>query len=470
MPAHVNNTRRGIEGLAATIRMVNMGDRTARLFSIFTVLGVLLSGIALGVEVDHATVDSPASAATTDPQTLPPANPQSPASEALPPSTDVTASPQPRQHKTIPLDKFYQAIQSEQALSPYNPTLSESFYNLGLALQHNQQHQEALDNLRRALHIIRINSGIYSLAQSPVLRAIIDSHRALNRVEDTTADYHHLFWLHVKSFGENDPRLIPVLNELSHWHLSAYTLDPDDAAFDHLATSHSLNSAALGLAEAAPYTTRVELLRTQALTSFFLAGHEGDDWRSAYDSRFRFNTEPLNAGLPARGEVLTSSSYRNGRVAYEEIIAILEQQPTATAEEKIRAYTELGDWYLLFNRRESALATYAQALNLARQMPAPENVTNQFFSAPQLLPAIWVDGAAAVDVANPATSYVEARLDVSKTGTPSNVEVVASLPKDDVILRRTVRSRLKKARFRPRFVDGVATDTQGMLIKIPALN
>ncbi len=446
-----------------------MGGRTARLFTILTVLGVLLSGVALGLGIDPAVADRTEDAATEDPQLLSSANPESPAIEALSPATDVTEN-KPPPHQAVSLDKFYQAIQSEQALGPYNPTLSESFYNLGLALQQNQQHQKALDTLRRALHIIRVNSGIYSLAQSPVLRAIIDSHRALNRVEDTTADYHHLLWLHVKSLGENDPRLIPVLNELSHWHLNAYTLAPDDSAFDHLTTSHSLNGTALGLAAAAPYTTRIELLRTQALTSFFLAGHEGDDWRSAYDSRFRFNTEPLNAGLPARGEVLTSSSYRNGRVAYEEIITILEQQPAATAVEKIRAYTELGDWYLLFNRRETALATYAQALHLAQQMTAPEIITHQFFSAPQLLPAIWVDGAAAADAVNPATSYVEARLDVSKAGSPSNVEIVASLPEDDVILRRTVRSRLKKARFRPRFVDGVATDTQGMLIKIPALN
>lgn len=450
-----------------------MGGYTARWFTSFTVLGVLLSGVALGAEVGHATADRTNGVATADSQTIPPpASPENPASEALPPSIDVIESAQPPPGKAADLDAFYQAIQSEQALSPYNPILSESFYNLGLALQHNQQHQEALDTLRRALHIIRINSGIYSLAQSPVLRAIIDSHRALNRVEDTTADYHHLLWLHVKSFGENDPRLIPVLNELSHWHLNAYTLDPGDADFDHLATSHSLNSAALGLAEtsAAPYTTRVELLRTSALTSFFLASHEGDDWRSAYDSRFRFNTEPLNAGLPVRGEVLTSSSYRNGRVAYEQIITILEQQPAAPVEEKIRAYTELGDWYLLFNRRETALSTYAQALNLARQMMAPEKAANQFFSAPQLLPAIWADGATATEATNVGTSYVEARLDVSKIGTPSNVEVVGSLPEDDVILRRTVGSRLKKARFRPRFVDGVATDTQGMLIKIPTLN
>ncbi len=448
-----------------------MGGGTARWFTGFAVLGVFLSGIALGVEGDPAVADGLANSDTADSQTLPAANPDRPAADAPTPSADVTESEQ-SPHKAADLDGFYQAIQSEQALGPYNPTLSESFYNLGLALQQNQQHQKALDIFHRALHVIRINSGIYSLAQSPVLRAIIDSHRALNRVEDTTADYHHLLWLHVKSLGEQDPRLIPVLNELSHWHLNAYTLESTEADFDHLATSHSLNNAALGLAETtgAPYTRRVELLRTHALTSFFLAGHQGDDWRSAYDSRFRFNTEPLNSGLPTRGEVLTSSSYRNGRVAYEEIIAILEQQPTATAEEKIRAYTELGDWYLLFNRRETALATYAQALTLAQQMAVPEKVTNRFFSAPHLLPAIWADGAGTTEVANPGNSYVEARLDVSKTGTPSNVEVVASLPEDDVILRRTVRSRLKKARFRPRFVDGVATDTQGMLIKIPALN
>lgn len=447
-----------------------MRGRTARWFTGFTVLGVFLSGMALGVQ-DGPAIGQVDNIDTADPQTQPSANRANPTADTLPPSDDVSEGEQ-SPPTAGSLDKFYQAIQSEQALSPYNPTLSESFYHLGLALQQQQQHQKALDTLQRALHIIRINSGIYSLAQSPVLRAIIDSHRALNRVEDTTADYHHLLWLHVKSFGENDPRLIPVLNELSHWHLNAYTLEPRDSAFDHLATSHTLNGAALGLAEsaAAPYTTRIELLRTQALTSFFLAGHEGDDWRSAQDSRFRFNTEPLNAGLPARGEVLTSSSYRNGRVAYEEIIAILEQQPAATAEEKIRAYTELGDWYLLFNRGETALATYAQALQLARQMAAPDKITNQFFSAPQLLPAIWTDGAATTAATSPGNSYVEARLDVSKTGTTSNVEVVASLPQDDVGLRRTVRSRLKKARFRPRFVDGVATDTQDMLIKIPALN
>ena len=66
--------------------------------------------------------------------------------------------------------------------SAYDPRQQEILWNEAINLQSNGQHSEAIEKLKRAAHLSRINEGLNATSQLPYLRAEIASHRALNQL------------------------------------------------------------------------------------------------------------------------------------------------------------------------------------------------------------------------------------------------------------------------------------------------
>ena len=73
----------------------------------------------------------------------------------------------------------------------YDPRLQDVLWNEAIELQQNGSHQEAIEKLKRAAHLSRINDGLDAKSQLPFVRAEITSHRALNQF--VTADERHAY-------------------------------------------------------------------------------------------------------------------------------------------------------------------------------------------------------------------------------------------------------------------------------------
>ena len=57
----------------------------------------------------------------------------------------------------------------------YSNTRGENLYDLGLTQQRANEHEKAVNTLRQATDMVRVNSGLYSLLQLPIIEAEIES-------------------------------------------------------------------------------------------------------------------------------------------------------------------------------------------------------------------------------------------------------------------------------------------------------
>lgn len=366
------------------------------------------------------------------------------------------------------LVRYRAAIKELDENGPYHDQSSEALYGLGIALKRQGFYDEALGVLERAIHVNRVNHGLHGFSQTPILRAIIDTQKALHQIEEVTTDYNRLLRLFQKNYASDDPALISVFRELALWHVDAYQLDSSAERVDHLTTAHSFINAAIKNAQTSNQLTtrdKIDLLRASALISFYSSQHEGDEWVTALDSPYSASADK-DFMVPARMATLSRIGYRQGRIAYEQIIALVAADPDTTTHQKINAYVETGDWYLLFNHRDAAMQYYQQARALIAETDMPEDLNELWFSQPRILPSLRAEAGSE----NAGSQYISAQLDISNTGHPSHIEILEPAPEKNLMLRRAAIDTLRNARFRPRFVGAEAVNSPAALIKIPLIH
>ncbi|MAT50655.1 MAG: hypothetical protein CMK32_05675 [Porticoccaceae bacterium] len=394
----------------------------------------------------------------------------------------MTAHSPAEQNRQL-LALYQQQIQAQENLaSTYDPALGETLTGMARVLQRTGNHKAALDAYQRALHIARVNDGIYSLSQEPMLRGMIDSFQAQGEVPSIAENYDQLYWLYTKSFGEDDPRLVPLLDEISEWHLTAYSQNPDKQGLYHLVKSHKLVAGAIEALSARlgnGTLTVLPLLHNLVLTNYYLADHQRR-YPVARRQGFSFQTANSVMAEPlTQDEILVVNSYDNGKRAHEWIISSLYHNPDTRPAELASAMADLGDWYLLFGRTASARKVYAQAWQLAATDPDGATTPQALFGSPRLIPlqSGVLNGAAdeftGLDQSALKTDAAVARLTITDRGEVKSVVLEAPADpgspdagtgvvedrQDDNALD-TVTAALKQARFRPRLADGEMVATE----------
>ena len=373
------------------------------------------------------------------------------------------------------ISAYHTALLAYETEGPYHQNASEVLYSLGLELQRSGQHNKALTALHRAMHINRVNDGLSSLSQAPMLRSIINSQKSLVQIESVTTSYHQLLNMHIATYGRQDPRNAPLLNELGLWHLDAYQFDESDTRIDHLTSAYSLVVSALQLSEANPNTViseHIELLRSAALVNFYLSRHEGDQWSSSTSSHYSLSANGFATTNPQRTGILSGASFRRGRVCHERIVELTADNPEASQEDKIQAQTELADWYLLFNHKTEAMARYQQVLTQISTSEQSQTLYQQIFLTPRLLPALRMEKSKATI----GGLFIMADMDISEKGWGRDINNLAEglfpgqSPSNDKSIRYKMMDTIKHARFRPLFVDNKPTDVSDVSVQIPLIH
>jgi len=131
----------------------------------------------------------------------------------------------------------------------YGEGLAEHLLALGKALHTADQHEQALDVLRRAWHVNRINQGLYNLEQLPILDLILQSQAATKDWASVADSYDFVQWVYRRNFDTDDPRLLPVLKKLRTWHLSAYYFDSGRSLTEHFYAADAIYTQALRIVE-----------------------------------------------------------------------------------------------------------------------------------------------------------------------------------------------------------------------------
>jgi hypothetical protein len=93
---------------------------------------------------------------------------------------------------------------------------------LGVHFQEELNHDGAAEAFQRALYIIRVNDGLYSTSQLPIIDLIIESNAARQNWKQVADSYDMMFWLYKRNFEVNDPRQLSTLKRLRRWYIESY--------------------------------------------------------------------------------------------------------------------------------------------------------------------------------------------------------------------------------------------------------
>ena len=61
------------------------------------------------------------------------------------------------------------------------------------------------------------NYGLHSLSQTPYLMSIAETESYLGNWDKSQQALENLYLINAQAYGENDPRMLPVLDELLDW-------------------------------------------------------------------------------------------------------------------------------------------------------------------------------------------------------------------------------------------------------------
>lgn len=126
--------------------------------------------------------------------------------------------------------------ETQATANPYSQELREQYDALGTLLQQSGDHEEAIKAFESAMHIDRVNAGLYTLDQIPIVEKIIASHEALGNFSEVDDFHGYLFYIQQRSYEDGDPRLVAAQEEWADWNIESYMKDiaqqGDSVTFD----------------------------------------------------------------------------------------------------------------------------------------------------------------------------------------------------------------------------------------------
>jgi len=383
---------------------------------------------------------------------------------------------------------------------PYDPRMDQELLALGTLYQQSGQFTRALGTLEQAIHINRVNNGLFNLGQIPMIEKSIENHLARGDLIAADAQHEYLFYLQRKSLGEQSVDLLPALTRFAEWNVFAFNARPqllalpaqqeeevettEEPAITTLANLQTFRTRRLINAQNiyqaiiqilvnnfGPQDPRlVEFEKQLALTNYFFA--------TTFDAMADLGPATAmgnNSMMPYETSELAGNSlgYRQGKEALERRIRYLEQRANAPALELARARTDLGDWLLRFRKRSGALEEYARAYQELQAASVPQAQIDALLkpALPLLVPSFLVHPytRAALDIpadlALEYRGYIDVEFSINRFGSSGGMRVLGKSASADDFVESLLLRYLRRNTYRPRHDDGVVRDNDTLQVR-----
>ena len=338
--------------------------------------------------------------------------------------------------------------------------ISQELAELGDLLQAQGKYQESIDVLERAVHINRVNNGLFSTNQVPLIKKVVDAHIALGQWDEADDRQQYAFYVQTRAYNISDPRMIDVFDNLARWNIATFYRGVDEDPSPRLLQTYMLYRAA-SESVATHFGTKdpryLPLLHKVAGAADLMGRYtqEGTSIGTRMNPDLRMTSQFVGSSLRPQGRADT------GVEALEAIIAYYNDPKLPKTDENLvgraRAQAELGDWYLLRDRRQAAMDTYEEAYE---QLAANENsadLLSQVFGEIVFLPTFSAFDEQRKEAygvgpdSGARMGHVDLAFDVNQYGRLSNFEVLSVEPEDmtraDVQVISSVRSTLVRPKI-----------------------
>jgi hypothetical protein len=310
---------------------------------------------------------------------------------------------------------------------------------------------------------MRVNDGPNSLEQTNYLFRIADIETRMGKRRAAGDVMQNIYLINAKNFGEDDPRMLPVLNQMYDWYAQARPLYSPYAQYSDFANAKYLaNRLALlteqekGLADVATARANRTLGQINFLTVKYALGRG-------------ISVEPgvvVATGSPQPPyiqEVSVRDHYTEGTGAFERMAQSVAMNPESTVTQRAEAISQLGDWYLVFDKFKSARDQYVAAWQeLAKEDPSRE-LANRYMGQPMPVRLMNnFEDFTHFELPEPdSTSGIEVTMSVTRSGQLRNIQIL-KVPEDMTADQvKVLEQQLKSSRFRPAVVNGMVEEVNG---------
>lgn len=340
---------------------------------------------------------------------------------------------------------------------PHAKELIEARRSLGLLLQQAGKHGRAVEALQGALQSIRVNEGLYSMNQIPIVEAIIDSHVALSARSELRRNYEYLFWLYQRNYGDGNVGLVPVIKRIGRWYFDLYNFSPPNTTVEPLIAADDLYSKALGMLEDdALLRDRADILYKVAVINH----HVAEDVQDPMLSHREIREAMLPHGRPtpylnetAVRQYYADQSFYRGKRSLKRIVEDYEAKLPGTITEYARALVFMGDWLTVQRRVIEGSRMYQRAWTALAEHDAPPALADALFGEPQPIEQLPIPGEEEPE-AGTDSYYADALLDVPESGWPRNIRIQAVHPPEETSLLKRAERGIAATRYRPRYRNG----------------
>lgn len=350
----------------------------------------------------------------------------------------------------------------EQGDGPYADGLAEPLASLGRYYRQQGDYPRAVALYRRAMHVVRINDGLYSERQIPLLRELLVSYRESGDLEALDQRYEYFFRL----YGNGQPPFsdlrVRAALEFMRWQREALRRELGDEKRRLLALI-DLNEDLLQAVQQdleAPYAWHRDLSFSQLNNLYLLLQR----FKPSVQDTHLLTSRDYMGAKPAVADLEQQRMDGRLRSAPAKGVAVLEQLSLkAKLQDPVEAASvqlALGDWYFWNNSKQRAARAYSSVVQLLGSADE-QQLLEEWLGEPVELPDTGAFWQPTLKPQNEPT-IVRASYNVSSRGKVGKLEtrVVAG---DQGASLNSFRRQLSSILFRPRWIRGEPEAVSGLL-------
>lgn len=382
---------------------------------------------------------------------------QEPASSSLPADDGFSGVPQQ-----------IEKIQSSQGIN--SPELIGPLTNLGLILREQGDVDLAIAAFERARHLVRVNYGLSSFKEAPLLRQLVQIEEGRGNAAAAWELEQELLGMIYRSPGPR-PGAASMLREIAdkradllerysagefppQMELGCYYDAPDGRKGNKSCRSGSSFRARQNLLNEAEsyYYDVMDMVR-------FSEGRSSDQLPE-------LDMAVLRARYAARNDYQTEGQ---GRVALR-VIHERHVKYSAPLPVQMNALLQMADWDLLYaggrKKNEAAFQAYEALYERFQQEGLEQSFIDEIFSpsVPVVLPA-FVPNPLVSSEAPAASGYIDVAFEITRYGEGKAIEILDITTNTASEARMRLGDLIRRSRFRPRMANGAFEDPSRVVVR-----
>jgi hypothetical protein len=369
----------------------------------------------------------------------------------------------------------------------FSARLSQELQAQGDTLLQAGDIDSALDAYDRAAHIIRVNSGLFSLDQIPVIESIIEAHLTRGDMISANEEQEYLYYLQHKAYGDANPdQLLQALNSFAEWNLYAFNTNYFEVSSVADAKSSTPVNSLTFQAFRAQSLLKAQMLYMQ-IVDILTHGFGQSDPRlpeaekalavtsylylTNFDLAEDFATDqrPYDFAMMPKNTL----GSRMGNDALERRVEYLKSLENADPEVLTAARLDLADWQLFSRKRSNSLDLIVQAWEEAQNLGMPQDRMDAIFAPPlpEMIPAFahprYSRAALKIpdDLVLAYRGFIDVDYTLNKYGQIRTSHVIGATADTPQEISERLLRYLRRSQFRPRLHDGEFIESDRVTVR-----